>query len=324
VVDILQNLKSFAQSAAEGIPNSYVPVEDLEDEIASLSTNATIGAAISILVLIIFAALTRDKWPKLKMPLFIMIAFTMASSFFLLAGATIYLNVKSDTGGPVHWHADFEVWACGNELELRDPYEFLSNKIGTATLHEHDDRRIHLEGVPVETEVDATLGKFMYVVGGAITDQALLVPLNSVDEGGYFENDLDGDGATDLNASQIDPFIIEDGEGPVARFIEGQKCGDQEAVVNVFRYRIDQESKTYYQEKLENPRDYVIRDKSVVPDGDCVIFEFGPNRDKTDKLCPQYGIADINRCAAFGVAEEARGICTLTEVDPPGDGVFRE
>ncbi|MDX1766066.1 MAG: hypothetical protein R3313_03895, partial [Candidatus Saccharimonadales bacterium] len=265
MVDILTSLKLFAQNAAESIPNSYVPIEDLEDEVAALSTNATLGAAGALLVLIVVAALTRDKWPKLKTPLFIMICLTLISSFLTLAGATIYLNVKSDTGGPVNWRADFEIWACGNELELRDPYEFLSNKIGTSTLYEHDDRRIYLEGVPVELENDATLGKFMYVIGGAITDQALLVPLNPPDKGGYFENSLDGDGVTDLYASQIDPFIIEDEHGPVARFIEGQKCGDQEAVVNVFRYRVGQDGQTYYQEKLSNPRDYVISGESAVP-----------------------------------------------------------
>lgn len=323
MLDALTQLRFFAQNVVEGIPNTYVPVEDLEDEIATISANSTMIAAALLVVLVIIGALTRDRLPKLKLPLFIMIAFIMSSSFLFLAGSTIYLNVKSDTGGPVHWHADFEVWACGNELELRDPFEFLSNKIGTATLHEHDDRRIHLEGVPVETEVDASLGKFMYVIGGAVTDEAIVFPLNPPEKGPYFENDIDGDGPTDLFASQIDPYIVETDEGPVARFIEGETCGDEPAVVNVFRYRTNDDN-TYYQEKLENPRDYVIRDESVVPDGDCIIFEFGPDRDKTDKLCPQFGVVDVERCEQFGVTEETRGICELQEVDPPGDGVFRD
>lgn len=320
---ILTALQNFSQTAIETIPNTYVPVEDLEDEIATMSANATWAAAIALIILIIISALTKERWPKLKLPLFISIAFVMSASFLFLAGATVYLNVKSDTGGPVHWHADFEIWACGNELELRDPFEFLSNKIGTATLHEHDDRRIHLEGVPVEVEVDATLGKFMYVVGGAVTDAALVVPLNPPEVGDYFENDLDGDGASNLYGSQIDPHVYQTEDGPVAEFFDGQMCGDEVAVVNVFRFAVGEDG-TYYQEKLENPRDYVIAGESIVPDGDCIIFEFGPDRERTDKICPQYGVVDIERCEQFGVTEETRDICTLREVAPPGDGVYRE
>ena len=73
-----------------------------------------------------------------------MIALTLTLSTGILIGSTIYLNTNSDSGGPVHWHADIEFWACGNEIELRDPTGF-SNKIGTGTLHEHDDHRIHLD-----------------------------------------------------------------------------------------------------------------------------------------------------------------------------------
>ena len=316
MVNTFAPILHFAQTAAENIQNSYVPVEDLEDQITSLSANATWAAAISLIILVVIAALMKDKYPKLKLPLFIMIAFIMASSFLMLAGSTIYLNVKSDSGGPVHWHADIEFWACGNELELRDPYEFLSNKIGTATLHEHDDHRIHLEGVPVDLETDATLGKFMYVVGGAVTDDALVVPLNPPEVGGYFENDIDGDGSSDLYASQINPYIIQTEDGPAARFVSGETCGDQPSEVQVFRYHTNDDD-TYYQEKIDNPRDYIMRDTSVVPDGDCIIFEFGPARDKTDKLCQQYGVVDQDRCESFGVTG-SHGICTMREVPAPG------
>lgn len=324
MLNALTSLKQFGQSVVEELPNTYVPVEDLEDEIASLSANSTWVAAIALIVLVIIAALTKERIPKLKLPLFIGISFIMASSFLFLAGSTVYLNLQSDTGGPVHWHADIEYWACGNQLELRDPFEFLSNKIGTATLHEHDDHRIHLEGVPVDVEKDASLGKYMYVIGGAITDSAFVLPLNPSDVGPYFENDIDGDGPTDRFGSQIEPYIRDTEDGPVARFVDGETCGDEVSDVQVFRYRVNEDDDTYYQEKLENPRDYVIRDNSLVPPGDCIIIEFGPTRDKTDKICSQYGVVDTERCEEFGVTEETRGICTLTQIDPPGDGVFRQ
>jgi len=301
-------------SVLTGIEDLYQPHDDLEANIAALSINVIKVSAIIVVVLVLTAWALNNRLPKLKLPLFIGIAGTMALSTLMLIGSTVYLNINSDSGGPVHWHADFEIWACGNELELRDPTGF-SNKIGSSVLHEHNDRRIHLEGVVVDEKVDASLGKFMYVIGGAITSEAMVVPLNPAD-GSYFEDDIDADGPSDQYASLIEPFIVEgDEKGNFARFINGDKCGDEVAEVQVFVYKLDKDTDTYSQTKLDRPQDYVIRDESLVPPGDCIIFEFDTPKDRTDKLCPQYGIRDIDRCEDFGVMPNERGICTLREVN---------
>ena len=312
-------IPSFVQSMGsllDEIPGAYVPQEDLENTIAELATSTVTIAAVSLIILTILAMLLSNRFEKLKMPLFVLMVVAMAGSSVTLVGSTVYLNTKADSGGPVHWHADAEFWACGNELELRDPTGFLSNKIGTATLHEHDDHRIHLEGVVVDEEIDATLGKFMHVSGGAITEQELVMPLNADGEGNLFEDDEDGDGPASTDPAAIEPYIIDDPEiGKVAHFKDGDTCNDEVSDVQVFVYKYDGENKTYVQTKLENPRDYVISGEPNVPPGDCVIFEFGPSRDKTDKLCEQYGIRDIDRCSQFGVTEAQREICELTQVN---------
>ena len=250
----LAQVGELTERAAEGIVDLYVPVADLEEDINALSFRTVWIATISLIVLVIVSALVRDRFPKLKAPLFAMIAMVMSVSTLILVGSTIYLNVKADSGGPVHWHADFEFWACGNELELRDPWGTLSNKIGTATLHEHDDRRIHLEGVVVDDTRDASLGKFMHVVGGAITDNALVVPLGEP----TFENDVDGDGASNVNAGLIEPYLDVDANGVrYAKFLSGQTCGDEQAEVQTFVYRFNEDNDTYEQFKVDNPRDFV-------------------------------------------------------------------
>ena len=205
-----------------------------------------------------------------------------------MAVSTVYLNVKSDSGGPAHWHADFETWVCDNQIELRDPTGFLSNKIGTSVLHEHDDQRIHLEGVVVDDKVDASLGKFFHVVGGALTAEALVAPLNSPDTGLYFEDEVDGDGENPANLQAIEKFVVQDSEGPYIRLEDGQTCEDgREGDVQVFVISLNEDGETYTQIKPENPRDYVITDDPNVPPGDCIIFEFGPTRERTDKICEQ-------------------------------------
>jgi hypothetical protein len=152
----------------------------------------------------------------------------------------------------------------------------------------------------------------MEVVGGTVSSNTLIVPLNDQDyfEDGEDEIDGDGPGAPEL----LDPFIIQFEDGKLATFINGQDCGGVLSEVQVFAYQYNEAGKTYAQTKLDNPADYAITRDSNVPPGDCVIFEFGPVRERTDKICEQYGVRDIDRCEAFGVEPDKRSVCEIREV----------
>jgi len=284
---------------------------DLEATLAALSWKAVgIGFA-ALIILILIATQTKDKYPRFNKPIFGMIIMSVVIPTLTLLGSTVYLNVISYAGGPVHWHADFEVWACGNELELRDPRGALSNKIGTPTLHEHDDKRIHLEGVPV-TEKDASLGKFFTVVGGEISPDRLSLPINTNHP---FENDIDGDGNFEQNNYLVEGNYIEDGvDGQYANFVSGDgTCDTGSAQVQVFRYKMTGKN-TYKQEKIKDPASLVISPESNVPPGDCIIIEYDEPKSFTDKLCQQFGIRDTDRCDAFGVEADQHEICTLRDI----------
>lgn len=286
---------------------------DLEQTVNDFSIQAVGISTVAIILLVGLAMALNKKMPEFKPAIFWLIVVFTAGTTLAISGATVYLNVKSATGGPVHWHADFEFWACGNELELRDPSGFLSNKIGTATLHEHNDKRVHLEGVPVSLPEDASLGKFMRVIGGEISKDSMVVPLN--DEK-YFEDlsdELDGDGAAAQYAEQVHPYILTDKDGKYGKFISGQTCGDEVAEVQVFAYRYNADTKTYSQTKVEDPQHYQISPHSEVPPGDCIVMEFAPAKERTDKLCQQYGVRDVERCEAFGVLPNERKICENRE-----------
>lgn len=299
--------------------NIFFGAEDLETFISNLSVTVTVAGALLVLVLVGIAALIgkskKKKTRALKLPIFVAIAVVVLGTTFTISGGTVYLNLASATGGPVHWHADFEIWACGNELELRDPSGFLSNKIGTATYHEHNDKRIHVEGVPIDLPYDFSLGKFMNVVGGGISNDSLVVPLN---ESKFFESDKgepDGDGSANPAPELVDPFIKTDAKGKVARFVDGEGCGDQTAQVQVFAYHYNSADKTYKQTKIEDPVTFMPAHEANVLPGDCVIIEFAPAKDHTDKLCKQYGVRDIQRCSQFGVpAKDREKVCDIREV----------
>lgn len=226
----------------------------MEQVIADDALKAVLIASALLIILAALCLKIKDLGPTLKKVLYILIVGVTILTTLFLGGSTIYLNVKSSSGGPVHWHADYEIYSCGKEMEMEKPHG-MSNKVGESTLHQHGDNKIHLEGVVVEKN-DASLGKFFKAVGGQITDKNLIV---STDEG-------------------------------KKSFISGQTCPDGKvAQVQVFVYKV--EEKNYSQKKISNPENYVISPQSNVPPGDCIIIEFDTPEAKTDKLCRSFKVA---------------------------------
>lgn len=295
---------------------------DLEQQIISLALRTVTSAAIALVILVLISAAIKDRMPKLKLPIFVLIAFTMVGTTAVLLTSTIYLNVKSESGGPVHWHSEIEFWSCGAELNLRDPVGFLSNKIGTATYHEHNDKHIHLEGVVVQKSHDASLGKFMEVTGGYINHSALAIPLNKDQETWFTGGEqLDGDGQRPENfglATNENKWITNDQKGAVLALNNGEYCSgshEKPAEVQVFVYSFDKATNTYAQRKLDSPAEYVMREESSLgPPSDCVIVEYDQPKTHTDKLCEQYGVKDADRCIEFGVKEYDGELCNIREV----------
>ncbi|MBI2449545.1 hypothetical protein HYV49_04585 [Candidatus Pacearchaeota archaeon] len=118
------------------------------------------------------ATFGRKLATKYKIFFFLVIALPVVFSSLYLGSHTIYENLISETGGPVHWHADYQVIACGEKKELIDP-EGIRNRIGTAEIHEHNDDRIHIEGTLKKVE-DASLKNYFYSIGGELEQNHLI------------------------------------------------------------------------------------------------------------------------------------------------------
>ncbi len=314
------SLLADAGHAVESVADKTPPtINTLEGDIGAWSLKMVAVSGLILLLLAGIAIVTNGKTEKLKLPLFIMISFIMAGSTIALGVSTVYLNVVSDSGGPVHWHADIEYWVCGNEIEPINPMGF-SNKIGSGSVHEHDDGRLHIEGVVVDAEVDASLGVYMDIIGGELTDDTLLIPVNL--EGSVFADEIDGDGPPNPFPAAVDSLIeVQNG----TRYVDatnGQGCGGEPAEVQVFVYKFNKDDDTYEQTKIENPASYTLSPEATVPPGDCVIVEFSPFKDKTDKLCEQYGTRDEVRCVKFGVDPEKTKLCNIRQINytPIGTG----
>lgn len=217
------------------------------------STIALLAVAISIFY--------KRKTGKIKILLFLIITIPIIITTIYLAGATLYLNKISETNGPVHYHADFEIWNCNEKINLIAPRGLL-NRVGSNDFHEHDDDRIHVEGTIIKKE-DISLHHFFDVVGSSLSENQLTIP-------------------TDSGLLQI--------KSPGF-------CNEKKAEIQVFLYKItnpDPKKKSgflYKQEKLRDFESYIISPYQNIPPGDCIIIEFSEPKEKTEKICESYKLS---------------------------------
>ena len=146
----------------------------ISDPVFYIEIVAILLAVLTILIVLFKGHVTESKYKKYVFMLFVIPTLLVT---FYLAGHTVYKNIHSETGGPVHWHADFEIWVCGEKLDLVNPTG-LKNKIGTPLFHEHDDDRIHVEGT-VKSVEDVNVGSFFKTVGGKLTSDSFSYPIAS-------------------------------------------------------------------------------------------------------------------------------------------------
>ena len=193
-----------------------------------------VASFISFIFVIISVYMKGNAADNVKKILFlgIIIPIIFVSAYLIIS--TVYLNLSSETKGPVHWHADFEIWNCNEKVDIVDP-EGVSNRVGTSVFHEHGDDRIHVEGVLVNKE-DAALNHFFEVTGGQLYRDSLVLKTNK----------------------------------GVLSIKNGQRCNNAEAELQLFVYRIvnpDGQEWKYEQIKVDDFTDYVLSPYSNVPPG---------------------------------------------------------
>lgn len=108
---------------------------------------------------------------NLKKIVFALIVGPALISSLYLGGHTIYENSISATKGPVHWHADYQVWLCNERIDLIDPKGLLNN-VGIPLLHEHNDDRMHIEGTVMDLQ-HVSLGSYFDAIGGTLSDSEI-------------------------------------------------------------------------------------------------------------------------------------------------------
>ena len=250
-------------------------ITDLAKSVSDISVAVVGAASILLIAFVLKASLTKGRWPQLRRPIFTCIVAVVTITSITLAGAAIVLNLNSATGGPVRWQAAYQVWACDNQLDLRDSRGLMTDRIGTPRLFERNDGRIHVEGTPMKLPDDASLGAFMQAIGGEISDTSLLLPVNDTSAFAGLPN----------SPEQVEPYLETRQDGTYVQLRNSQQCNQAHAEVQAFVHHYSESAKTYFQTKLDHPANYEIAHASNFPGSDCIIVEFAPPKQRTTHTC---------------------------------------
>lgn len=224
--------------------------------------NVVIIATILLALLVGYAVFAKPRKEKIKKAIFVGIVIVTVVSTLYLAGSTIYLNLVSPTGGPVHWHTDYEIWNCGTKLDLIDPTG-IDNRVGTWEVHEHNDDRMHVEGTVVDLE-QGTYRHFFEIVGTTFSEVGLTYP--------------------DISGKITLPY--------------SGTCNGKPAQLQAFLLRVtnpqDAKQWVYDQQKIPISLETQMQPYGNVPPGDCLIIEFDEAKERTTHSCASYRAA-MNR-----------------------------
>jgi hypothetical protein len=225
----------------------------LEESIRTTSIQLILLATLIITVVTLISLFHKRKGEKEKIVLFLTILVSSVSVTIFMSASTVYINMISETNGPIHWHADFEIWKCGQKLDIIDPTG-IENRVGTPVLHEHNDDRMHVEGTVIRKS-ELNLARFFEVIGG------------------YVSNDA---------------FSIQTNDGVVGAK-NGDLCDGKTGKLQAFVYKVTNPDELkrwrFVQEKVSDIPSHVLSPYSIIPPGDCIIIEFGEEKETTEHMC---------------------------------------
>lgn len=225
--------------------------------------------AVSAVLFLAAAVIAHRKAPHIQLPLFAGLCVVVLCISFLLAAAST-AHLKGSPTGPIERQAQISFWVCGQQLALRDPSRWLSNKLGTARWHEHNDDIMHYQGIPTNLEEEVSVSAFMQAVKGQISPFTLVVPLN--------EQWPLADRST--NAA-VERFIAVQRDGKYASMVNGQTCNNAPAEVQLFAVT------DHSQFKILDPPHYIVSTKRAADE--CLVVEFDVPKAATAYRCTERG-----------------------------------
>ncbi|MDY6761578.1 MAG: hypothetical protein SVY41_00855 [Candidatus Nanohaloarchaea archaeon] len=169
---------------------SYLPSAEFTPLVPAVMRLGVIGLAAATIAALFLKDRVEERGKRVLMTVILLLVLLPT---VYAAGAWMHGVFTSWSAGEVHYHADYEVVVEDgqgeyHQLDLIDPGEFcqrtqhestymckLNDRVGATEYHEHNDRRIHLEGT-FKQKNDASIAAFFDTFGGELSNDRLVYP----------------------------------------------------------------------------------------------------------------------------------------------------
>lgn len=245
------------------------------DAVVEISQTAVFVVATCAILLLLTIFAIRQKNPSYKLPLFVCFSVLIGGTSLTLATSGINLVANSPTG-PTDRQSDVSFWLCDRELNLRSYPAYSQNYLGSPVRFTKNDV-FYYQGIPT-SQSDMELGTIADDLNGYLSNASMVLPLK--------EKQPFKDG---LPIGDLQKFINTRKDGIYSNAVSNTSCNDNQfAEVQLFEFIYDPISQDFKQRKIDQVSSYVLSDNQTnIPT--CILVEFAPSKDKTDKFCKSMG-----------------------------------
>ncbi len=244
-------------------------VASLNSTAAATMTRAIIGGVVMLGIILLGASLFHERYHVTKKMFYGALAASVVAVTSLLATFSLNLLNTSTTGILERRTARYYVSVCDEQLRFVSSNS-LTKRVGGPRQYIYNDRMV-MQSVFADERDDASLGGMIRSLGGSISTDVILIPINMIEA-----------------TPQLETF---EKESPLGRqyveFSPRTGCGASEGALTVFVYKYDENKNQYTQYHVKDPASYVFSTNADEKQ-DCIVLLYGKSTTLTDQTCSGY------------------------------------
>lgn len=241
---------------------------------SNYSVRIMTGAILLLLATVFLSSVLHKRYHYTKKTFYGFISGAVLATTALLVLIHTALIAASPERSMQARSADMHVVVCDQKILFAPP--FLNSSIGTSRQRVYPDGRLVYLGYVSDPAKELTLNSFFRQLGGSINGTVMTLPAGVVDMDAI------------ANKKTLTQFERRDPAGQAYYEIaSGSSCDNYPSMINVYRYRYDEQSAMFLQERIAQPENLVISSMSGEK-RDCIVVVYGDPRPSTNIRCGEH------------------------------------
>jgi hypothetical protein len=244
-------------------------------DLSAYATRVLIGGVLSLLFVVLCAALFHQKYRETKKVLFVLVTTISLSVTLVLSAVNFQMKSISLDNGLYEVNGHVRIFACGQEIPFGQSGSLVNRSLGDGYRRINHKGEMKFFGYRDANRDSDGINAFIESIGGSLTDANLSLPVGE---------EMISDYESDVITKQ---FIRLSASGEnYLEFTNGSSCGDgTAAALSLYAYAPEASGDTYVQRHIKEAIGSYRFESAGSTRPNCVIIEFGKPATQTDKTC---------------------------------------